>query len=153
MMPANQAEATILDHITCFTSAQTETLPLLEAQGRVLAKDVHSALDFPHWDNSAMDGYAVRATEAHTALPVSQRIPAGASAQPLAPNSAARIFTGAPVPEGADTVVMQENCEADGDGLVRFVARIQMTQRLFKTTSDKLWNFTMISLRGIALVT
>ncbi|MCB1705165.1 MAG: molybdopterin molybdotransferase MoeA [Halioglobus sp.] len=90
----------------------TETLdvPLLDALGLVLARDVISTIDVPPMDNSAMDGYALRAAEAGQPLPVSQRIPAGAVGAPLAPVSAARIFTGAPVPEGADAVVMQENC-------------------------------------------
>jgi molybdopterin molybdotransferase len=96
----------------------TETLPLRQALGRVLAKSVSSRIDVPSWDNSAMDGYALRAADAPVAgsrLPVSQRIPAGSEARPLAQGSAARIFTGAPLPPGADTVVMQEVCRADGE--------------------------------------
>ncbi|WP_186453785.1 gephyrin-like molybdotransferase Glp [Denitratisoma sp. DHT3] len=93
---------------------------LAEAYGRVLAADLTSPLTVPSFDNSAMDGYALRAADVPapgTRLPVSQRITAGASGEPLAPGSAARIFTGAPLPAGADTVVMQELCEA-GDGMV-----------------------------------
>lgn len=88
----------------------TADVPLLDALGRVLAEDVVSTLDVPPLDNSAMDGYALRARDAGLPLPVSQRIPAGAVGEPLAPGTAARIFTGAPVPEGADAVVMQEDC-------------------------------------------
>ena len=88
----------------------TADVPLLDALGRVLAEDVVSTLDVPPLDNSAMDGYALRACDAGLSLPVSQRIPAGAVGEPLAPGTAARIFTGAPVPEGADAVVMQEDC-------------------------------------------
>ncbi|MFM2329098.1 MAG: hypothetical protein RLZZ494_1201, partial [Pseudomonadota bacterium] len=81
----------------------------------VLAQALVSPLDVPPADNTAMDGYALRAADvaaAGTVLPVSQRIPAGVVGQPLAAGTAARIFTGAQVPPGADAVVMQEQCEA-----------------------------------------
>jgi molybdopterin molybdotransferase len=84
---------------------------LLDALGQVLAEDVISDIDVPPADNSAMDGYALRACDVGQALPVSQRIPAGAVGSALTQGSAARIFTGAAIPAGADTVVMQENCE------------------------------------------
>lgn len=90
------------------------------ALGRVLAAPVISAIQVPGWDNSAMDGYAIRHADlaAHAGrLRVTQRIPAGATGQPLEPGTAARIFTGAPVPPGADTVVIQEVCEPSGDGV------------------------------------
>jgi len=93
----------------------TESVATLEADGRVLAVDVVSALHVPPQDNSSMDGYAVRVAEvaqATAAFPVSQRIPAGASGAPLQPGTVARIFTGAPIPQGADAVVMQEDCTA-----------------------------------------
>ena len=96
----------------------TETLPLDQALGRVLAEPLHSRVDVPPWNNSAMDGYAVRVADLGPeggTLPVSQRIPAGTLGEPLAPGTAARIFTGAPIPEGADAVVIQEVCEAQGD--------------------------------------
>jgi molybdopterin molybdotransferase len=93
----------------------TVALPLLDALGRVVSEDIVSAIDVPLSDNSAMDGYALRACDAGLALPVSQRIPAGAVGTDLQPCTAARIFTGAPIPPGADAVVMQENCtEAAG---------------------------------------
>ncbi|MGF6304562.1 molybdopterin molybdotransferase [Paraburkholderia sp. WC7.3d] len=95
----------------------TQTLPTLNALNRVLATDVTSPLDVPPMNTSAMDGYAVRLADlAHgSRLPVSQRIPAGHAPAPLAPDSAARIFTGATVPAGADAVVMQEQTEVAGD--------------------------------------
>ncbi|MBK1633842.1 molybdopterin molybdenumtransferase MoeA [Thiohalocapsa halophila] len=106
--------------------ADSEQIPLAQAQGRVLAADLASPIDQPAWDNSAMDGYVVRAADAAPSpLPVSQRIPAGAAAEPLAPGSAARIFTGAPVPAGADTVVVQEACEVLGDGRVQLPAAVE----------------------------
>ena len=98
--------------------ADSEAVPTGAAAGRVLAAPVASPIDQPVWDNSAMDGYAVNAADAAARggrLRVSQRIPAGSHGGPLAPGTAARIFTGAPVPEGADTVVVQEVCESDGD--------------------------------------
>lgn len=94
--------------------AQTEQVSTFDGQGRVLSADLVSALHVPPQDNSAMDGYAVRCADLQSTgqvLPVSQRIPAGASGAPLAPGTVARIFTGAPVPAGADAIVMQEDCE------------------------------------------
>lgn len=96
--------------------SETETLPTAEATGRVLAADQQSQLDVPPMDNTQMDGYAVRASDCASgsaALAVSQRIPAGHVGQPLQPGTAARIFTGALIPEGADAVVMQEQCAFD----------------------------------------
>ena len=93
---------------------QVEQVNILHALNRVLAEDLHSTIDVPGYDNSAMDGYAVRSEDCQTSgtdLPVSQRIPAGQVGTFLEPGTAARIFTGAPVPEGADAIVMQEMCE------------------------------------------
>ena len=90
-----------------------ETVSTFDADGRVLAQDVVSGLHVPPNDNSSMDGYALRCADLvtpGTVLPVSQRIAAGASGGPLQPGTAARIFTGAPVPQGADAIVMQEDC-------------------------------------------
>jgi len=98
-----------------------EEIPTLQAGGRVLAKPQHSGINVPPLDNTSMDGYAVRAAECaggETRLPVSQRIPAGCIPAPLAAGTAARIFTGAPIPAGADAVVMQEMCAAEGDRVV-----------------------------------
>jgi len=98
-----------------------ETVSTFDARGRVLAADVVSNLDVPSADNTSMDGYAVRCadvTEEGVVLPVRQRIPAGIVGTALEPGSAARIFTGALVPPGADAIVMQEHCEAL-DGAVR----------------------------------
>ena len=100
--------------------ADTETLSTFDALGRVLRQDVCSMLDVPPQDNTSMDGYAMRCADVPTVgvlLPVTQRIPAGVVGQPLQPGTAARIFTGAQVPVGADAVVMQEQCEAVGEGV------------------------------------
>ncbi len=106
------------------SAAVSETVPAASALGRVLAADVTSTLDVPPNDNSAMDGYALRVAdvpEAGTVLPVSQRIAAGSVGQPLQAGTAARIFTGAPIPPGADAVLMQEQTESLDDA-VRFLA-------------------------------
>jgi molybdopterin molybdotransferase len=108
--------------------AQTEEVPTLQALGRVLAEDVCSGLDVPPADNSSMDGYALRVADVPAAgvvLPVSQRIPAGVVGGPLAPGSAARIFTGAQIPAGADAVVMQEQCVPVGDPSVQSSVRVE----------------------------
>ena len=97
---------------------QTETVDILDALNRVLAEDLHSTIDVPGYDNSAMDGYAVRSEDCQVSgseFPISQRIPAGQVGGLLEPGTAARIFTGAPIPEGADAVVMQERCEQKDD--------------------------------------
>jgi molybdopterin molybdotransferase len=101
---------------------ETEQVPLLGGLGRVLAEPLCSPIAVPPWDNSAMDGYAVRSADlancgSDTAirLRVTQRIPAGSVGRTLEPGTAARIFTGAPVPRGADAVVVQESCTVDGD--------------------------------------
>lgn len=98
-----------------------ETVPLEQAAERVLARPVRSARNVPPADNSAMDGYVFRWDDwpgASRALPVSARITAGLAPGSLAPRTAARIFTGAEIPEGADTVVMQEHTRATDDGVV-----------------------------------
>ena len=96
---------------------ERETVATADARNRVLAEDLSSRVDQPAWNSSAMDGYAVRTADVAPGgaeLPITQRIPAGRCGGPLAPGTAARIFTGAPVPDGADTVVVQEICESDG---------------------------------------
>jgi molybdopterin molybdotransferase len=98
--------------------AEIETLSTLAANGRVLAQAQASGMNVPTHDNTQMDGYAVRAADCASGaatLTVSQRIPAGHVGQPLLPGTAARIFTGAMIPEGADAVVMQEQCELAGN--------------------------------------
>ena len=114
LLSLDDALSKLLAHASPVLS--TEQVPVGDADGRVLAQDLVSALHVPPQDNSAMDGYAVRCADVGqrlgVELPITQRIPAGASGTPLAPGSAARIFTGAPVPAGADAVLMQEDCAA-----------------------------------------
>jgi molybdopterin molybdotransferase len=100
---------------------EVEEVPTFEAAGRVLARAQVSAMDVPPLDNSAMDGYAVRTADVKAPdarLKVAQRIMAGSVGRALEPGTAARIFTGAPIPPGADAIVMQEFCAADGDFVV-----------------------------------
>ena len=100
---------------------EIESVLTMQATNRVLARAQTSTMDVPPMDNSAMDGYAVRAADVkapEARLRVAQKIMAGAVGKPLEPGTAARIFTGAPVPPGADAIVMQEFCAADGDHVV-----------------------------------
>jgi molybdopterin molybdotransferase len=101
---------------------ETESVPLADALGRVLAMEVVSPFNVPPLDNSAMDGYAVRANDIEPGkrIPVSQRIPAGTVGKPLETGTCARIFTGAPIPPGADAVIMQENATNQVNNAVSF---------------------------------
>lgn len=113
LMPIDAALVKVLAGISRLED--DEQLPLSRARGRVLAADVVAERNVPPHDNSAMDGYAVRATDTRAAsieLPINQRIAAGQVGKPLAQGTVARIFTGAPLPAGADAVVMQENTES-----------------------------------------
>ncbi|ABE44120.1 molybdopterin molybdotransferase MoeA [Polaromonas sp. JS666] len=130
--------------------AGPETVSTFEADGRVLAEDVVSALQVPPEDNSSMDGYAVRAAEvqhAGTALRVSQRIPAGSAGSALEPGTAARIFTGAPIPAGADAVVMQEDCEvlADPQGFIRITQAPKPAQWIRRAGEDVMRGAVVLS--------
>lgn len=111
LKPLDAALAELLAHAKLLPGMVS--VSTFDADGRVLAQDLTASLDVPAHDNSSMDGYALRCTDwldASTQLLVNQRIPAGSSGVALAANSAARILTGAPIPEGADAVVMQEEC-------------------------------------------
>ncbi|MFI7864823.1 molybdopterin molybdotransferase MoeA [Ectopseudomonas khazarica] len=110
---------------------QVESVALAEADGRVLAEPLVAALDLPPWANSAMDGYALCLADWNgQALPVSQRIQAGSAPAPLQPGSCARIFTGAPLPHGADTVEMQENVDLDDAGRAVFRETLRVGQNV-----------------------
>jgi molybdopterin molybdotransferase len=117
----------------------TQTLSTFDADGRVLAQDVVAALQVPPQDNSSMDGYALRVADCAqpgAVLHVTQRIPAGSYGTPLNAGEAARIFTGAPIPPGADAVVMQEDCEAlDGDR-VKLLKPVPLGQWIRRSGED-----------------
>ncbi|HLX80231.1 MAG TPA: gephyrin-like molybdotransferase Glp [Burkholderiales bacterium] len=118
--------------------AEVEQVPVMEAVNRVLAQAQISAMDVPPMDNSAMDGYAVRLSDLNSSdkkLKVAQRIPAGSVGRPLEAGTAARIFTGAPVPPGADAIVMQEFAETEKDA-VKIKAMPKPGEWIRRTGSD-----------------
>ena len=137
LKPLDTALAELLAQATLLPGA--DTVATFDADGRVLLHSATSPLQVPPQDNSAMDGYALRCADVAApgaVLPVSQRIAAGSAAAPLQPGTAARIFTGAPVPPGADAVLMQEDCEALEDGRVRANAVPQSGQWIRRAGED-----------------
>ncbi len=121
MLPVSQVEAIISNLVQPLDVNDVEVVTLLTAIERILAIPVVSKLDFPHWDNSAMDGYAVRYEDVQNCseqqpaiLEIVEEIPAGREPQKvIQPRQAARILTGGIMPKGADTVVMQEQTERE----------------------------------------
>ena len=131
LMPVEDALERLLAMAEAAPIREQERLPLAECDGRVLAQPLVSTLDLPPWPNSAMDGYALRLADwAGEPLVVSQRIFAGKAPQPLAPGTCARIFTGAPVPQGADCVEMQENVVVHADERVSFTEALHVDQNI-----------------------
>jgi molybdopterin molybdotransferase len=131
LMPVEVALARLLEMAEASPIVEYESLPLAQVQGRVLREDLFSTLDLPPWPNSAMDGYALNLSDWDgQPLPVSQKVFAGQSPEPLVPGTCARIFTGAPVPAGADCVEMQENAEVEADGKVRFLEPMKAGQNI-----------------------
>lgn len=131
LMPVEAALQRLLELANAAPLSALKTVPLSAADGRVLAEDVLADLDLPPWDNSAMDGYALRLADWQgEPLVVSQRIFAGNAPAPLQAGSCARIFTGAPLPAGADCVEMQENVEVLADGRVRFLQPLRPRQHI-----------------------
>ena len=113
LLALDEAVARMLARIQAPAPGCAEEVSTFDALHRVLAADVRSLLDVPPADNSEMDGYALRSADGGAdgaVLPISQRIAAGVVGESLAPGTAARIFTGAQIPPGADAVVMQEQC-------------------------------------------
>jgi molybdopterin molybdotransferase len=120
MLSLDEALSRLLMAVAPLPATESESVSTFDALGRVLAHEVRSGLDVPPADNTSMDGYALRCADVASpgaVLAVSQRIPAGVVGRALQPGTAARIFTGAQVPPGADAVVMQEQCEPVGDGV------------------------------------
>lgn len=142
----NDALTELMGYAVALTG--TERVSSFDADGRVLAQDLVSGLQVPPQDNSSMDGYAVRCADLADpakALPVSQRIPAGASGRALAAMTVARIFTGAPIPPGADAVVMQEDCELQADGSVRIKVTPKLGQWIRRAGEDVLRGAVVLS--------
>lgn len=131
LLPVEAAQARLLALADAARIDGVEALPLAQADGRVLAEPLVASLDLPPWDNSAMDGYALRLDDWQgEPLVVSQRILAGSAPAPLQPGTCARIFTGAPLPEGADCVEMQENVEVLADGRMRLLQPLKARQNV-----------------------
>ncbi|MDN7142846.1 molybdopterin molybdotransferase MoeA [Pseudomonas sp. JQ170] len=130
-MPVEEALAQLLALAETAPIVEVEQVALADAEGRVLAEELVAGLDLPPWPNSAMDGYALRLADWQgEPLPVSQRIFAGHAPQPLEPGTCARIFTGAPLPPGADCVEMQENAEVQADQRIRFAESLRVGQNI-----------------------
>ena len=138
LMPVDLAIQKLLDSIDPAQRPGAESVSLQQACGLILASPVCSPVNVPPHDNSAMDGYAIRCRDwqAEVSLPVSQRIPAGVDPQPLEPGTAARIFTGAPVPPGADTVVMQEDCRVNDDESVTILESVREGAHIRRAGED-----------------
>nr|WP_306218770.1 gephyrin-like molybdotransferase Glp [Pseudomonas sp. Pse1] len=131
MLPVEVALARLLEMADATPILERERLPLAATEGRVLAEDLQSTLDLPPWPNSAMDGYALRVADwMGEPLAVTQKIFAGMAPEPLQPGTCARIFTGAPVPAGADCVEMQENAEVLADQRVQFSEALHPGQNI-----------------------
>lgn len=126
LMNVGAALQILLERAQAATPLAVQELALEKAENRVLAEPLLAQFAMPPWPNSAMDGYAVRSHEVQAGqrLPVSQKIFAGQDPEPLQQGTCARIFTGAPMPEGADAVEMQENTEVLDDGRVRFTQAV-----------------------------
>ncbi|MBA6116454.1 molybdopterin molybdotransferase MoeA [Pseudomonas sp. NC26] len=130
-MPVEEALERLLALAEAAPIKDIERVSLAEAEGRVLATDLVASLDLPPWPNSAMDGYALRLADWQgEPLVVSQRIFAGHAPDALQPGTCARIFTGAPLPAGADCVEMQENTAVLDDGRVRFLEPLKVDQNV-----------------------
>lgn len=142
LMPLDEALARLRQALVDLPARESapEVVPTEQALGRVLASDLVSTVNVPPHDNSAMDGYAVRVADLPgpaTSLLPSQRVAAGQVGQPLTPGTCARIFTGAPIPQGADAVVMQEHTQVDPQtGAVSFMQPVQPGQNIRRLGED-----------------
>lgn len=136
LLDFESARERLLDFATL--PAQSVTVPLLQAQGSVLAQDITSPINVPGFDNSAMDGYALHIANIEAqpeTFAVTQRIAAGQTGTPLATNTAARIFTGAPIPEGCNVVVPQELTSEDS-GVIKLLAPVSLNQHIRRKGED-----------------
>lgn len=136
LVPVETVQARLAASAICL--AGVETQPLSACQGRILASNVYANQTVPPHDNSAMDGYGIRFADTRDSLAfsVSQRVPAGSAPEPLVPGTAVRIFTGAPIPAGVDTVVPQENVEILENRQVRLKAQPGMGQNIRRAGED-----------------
>ena len=140
LMSADDALEFLID--SALVSEQTEAISLDDSVGRILSKDIHSKINVPGFDNSAMDGYTIAlgdksVTETNQTFKVVDRIAAGSIGNDLKEGNAARIFTGAPIPKGANTVVMQEECQASKDGSkITIIRSINLNENIRLTGND-----------------
>ena len=140
LMSADDALSFLLNSAS--VSNKTETVSLDNSLGRILASDIHSTINVPGFDNSAMDGYTIalddsQVSQTNLSFDIVDRITAGSTGNELKKGCTARIFTGAPIPKGANTVVMQEECELSADGSQISVARaINLNENIRPTGND-----------------
>jgi len=140
LLSADEALEFLLD--ASVTTEKKESVSLDDSLGRILACDIHSTINVPGFDNSAMDGYAIALSDNqllqnNLSFDIVDRIPAGSTGNELNEGCAARIFTGAPIPKGANTVIMQEECEVSGDGVQITIARaIKLNENIRPTGND-----------------
>ncbi len=126
MLSIEDAQDYFLQFAEKYALQHTETIPIAQSLGRILATDIVASIHVPPADNSAMDGYAIAIADLQHRkdFPVSQTIAAGHPPAPLSSGTAARIFTGAEIPPGADTVIMQAQCELN-DGIVTLPTEVR----------------------------
>ena len=149
LMSADDALSFLLNSAS--VSNKTETISLDNSLGRILASDIHSTINVPGFDNSAMDGYTIalddsQVSQTNLSFDIVDRITAGSTGNDLKKGCAARIFTGAPIPKGANTVVMQEECELSEDGSQISVERaINLNENIRPTGNDILESDVILS--------
>ena len=149
LLSADEALEFLLDVSTA--TEKKESVSLDNSLSRILASDIHSTINVPGFDNSAMDGYAIalndnQLLEKNLSFDIVDRIPAGSTGNELSKGCAARIFTGAPIPKGANTVIMQEECEVSEDGTQITITRaIKLNENIRPTGNDILENDVILS--------
>ncbi len=149
LMSADDALAFLIDSAVVLSETEISTLD--NSIGRILAKDIRSKINVPGFDNSAMDGYTIaldenNLTETNQTFNVVDRIVAGSTGNELKKGNAARIFTGAPIPPGANTVIMQEECQLSEDGSNITITRaIKLNENIRPTGNDILQKDVILS--------
>jgi len=149
LLSADEALEFLLDASTA--TEKKESVSLDNSLSRILASDIHSTINVPGFDNSAMDGYAIalndnQLLQKNLSFNIVDRIPAGSTGNELSKGCAARIFTGAPIPKGANTVIMQEECEVSEDGTQITITRtIKLNENIRPTGNDILENDVILS--------
>ena len=149
LLSADEALEFLLDASTA--TEKKESVSLDNSLSRILASDIHSTINVPGFDNSAMDGYAIalndnQLLQKNLSFDIVDRIPAGSTGNELSKGCAARIFTGAPIPKGANTVIMQEECEVSEDEIQITITRaIKLNENIRPTGNDILENDVILS--------